>query len=157
MKKQQIIQILSFIIGCLLVGFLSSFFAGNTIAATYATLSKPFFAPPANVFGPAWTILYVLMGISVYLIWQEKENHDISSAIKFFVIQLILNFFWTIIFFRWNNLGFAFYEILVLLVSIGLTIFYFKKISKTAAYLLLPYVLWVLYATILTFSIWNLN
>lgn len=157
MKKKQIIQIFLFVAGCLFVGFLSTFFAGNTTAATYATLSKPFFAPPASVFGPVWTILYILMGISFYLVWREKHNQDISLSVKFFVGQLVLNFFWTIIFFGWNDIGFAFYEIILLFGTICLTIFYFNKISKVAAYLLIPYALWVLFATILTYSIWNLN
>ncbi|MFA5080623.1 MAG: TspO/MBR family protein [Candidatus Paceibacterota bacterium] len=157
MKMQKYIKPLLFIAGCLVVGFLSSWFAGEGIVATYLSLARPVFAPPSWIFGPVWTILYIMMGISLYLIWKKRKEYKINTALTLFFIQLFLNFFWTIIFFRWHNLSLAFYEIFALLLTIGFTIFYFKKISKMAAYLLIPYVLWVFFATILTFSILNLN
>jgi tryptophan-rich sensory protein len=136
---------------------LSSFFSGDSVAATYATLTKPTFSPPSFVFAPVWTILYAMIGFSFYLIWRERKDNDVSKQIRLFAIQLVLNFFWSIIFFGWNNLGLAFYEILALLVSIVFMIFSFHKISKTAAYLLVPYALWVSFATLLNYFIWMLN
>jgi len=157
MKKNSKFQIFTFIIACLGVGFLSSYFSGNSVAVTYATLSKPFFAPPSSVFGPVWSILYILIGIAAYLVWKQKDEIDTTKAMRLFVAQLVLNFFWSIIFFRWHNIGLAFYEIVALLILVILTITAFHKISKKAAYLMIPYALWIAFATLLTYSIWINN
>ncbi|MDD5639768.1 MAG: tryptophan-rich sensory protein [Candidatus Pacebacteria bacterium] len=157
MKIQKYIKPLIFIAGCLAIGFLSSWFAGESIVVTYLSLTRPVFAPPSWIFAPVWTILYIMMGISLYFVWEKRKEHKINTALTLFFVQLFLNFLWTIIFFRWNNLSLAFYEIFILLLTIVFTIFYFKKISKMAAYLLVPYALWVFFATILTFSIFYLN
>jgi tryptophan-rich sensory protein len=157
MKIQKHIKSLWFIAICLGVGFLSAWLAGNEITATYFSLNKPIFAPPHWIFAPMWSILYILMGVSVYLIWEKRKEYKVTTPLTLFFVQLFLNFFWTIIFFRYNNLSLAFYEILTLLIVIFFTFYYFKKISKAAAYLLVPYILWVFFATILTFSILNLN
>ncbi|MDD4409579.1 MAG: tryptophan-rich sensory protein [Candidatus Pacebacteria bacterium] len=156
MKKHNNLQMLMLVIGCVLIGFSSSLFSGN-IPANYATLTKPFFSPPGYVFAPVWIVLYVMMGVSIYLVLKEREEHDVSKAVRFFIAQLVLNFFWSIIFFGWSNLSLAFYEILTLLVLIIFTIFSFHKVSKVAAYLLIPYALWVAFATLLTYSVWTLN
>jgi tryptophan-rich sensory protein len=157
MKIQNNISLLLFVVGCLAVGFLSSWLSGDGIVATYFSLNRPVFAPPHWLFAPVWGILYIMMGVSAYLIWNKRKEFKINKALTLFFVQLFFNFLWTIIFFRWNNLSLAFYEILTLLVFIILTIYYFRKISPTAAYLLVPYAIWVLYATVLTFSILNLN
>ncbi|MCK9393577.1 MAG: TspO/MBR family protein [Candidatus Paceibacterota bacterium] len=157
MKIQKYIKPLLFAIICLTVGFLSSWFTGEGVAATYLSLTRPIFAPPGWLFGPVWAILYAMMGVSFYLIWEKRNEFKINTASTLFFVQLFLNFFWSIIFFRWHNLSLAFYEILILLIILFFNFYYFKKISKTAAYLLIPYILWVFFATILTFSILNLN
>ncbi len=157
MKKNNYLYLLLSIGFCLLVGFGSSYFSGSSVAITYATLTKPVFAPPGYVFGPVWTILYAMMGVAFYLIWVKKDQYKNSKAIGLFIVQLILNFFWSIIFFGWQNIGLAFYEILTLLIVIIFTILSFYKISKTAAYLMIPYALWVAFATFLTYSILVLN
>ncbi|MCK9578109.1 tryptophan-rich sensory protein [bacterium] len=157
MKFKINISLLLFIVGCLFVGFLSSFFSGEDIVATYFSLNRPSFAPPHWLFAPVWTVLYITMGVSVYLVWQKRDSQKIGNKMIIFFTQLFLNFWWPIIFFRWNNLSLAAYEILVLLVLIVVNIFCFKKVSPLAAYLLIPYAIWVFYATILTFTILSIN
>lgn len=149
-------QLLLSILGCLAVGLLSSLLSGSDVAAIYATLNKPFFAPPDYIFGPVWSVLYVMMGVSLYLVWREKEDKDAVSALRLFFVQLLLNFLWSIIFFGAQDFGLAFYEIVLLLITVVMTIISFKKISRAAAYLLIPYALWVAFATLLTYSIWTL-
>ncbi|MDO8585285.1 MAG: TspO/MBR family protein [bacterium] len=131
----------------------------------YAGLIKPAINPPAWVFGPAWTTLYALMGISLFLIW--KEHSSILQNVRMFriwkigvavfFIQLALNTLWSVIFFRLHLLGGAFIEIIFLWLAILVTIIAFAKISRPAAYLLLPYILWVAFAAYLNYSIWALN
>jgi tryptophan-rich sensory protein len=139
---------------CLLVGFTSSFFTTASISTWYKDLNKPSFNPPNYLFGPVWTILYLLMGISLYLVWNNSTD---KVAIVFFIIQLALNFLWSFLFFQLKNPLLALIEILVLLAFIIATTIKFYPISKTAAYLLIPYILWVSFATILNFSIYWLN
>lgn len=154
------------LVGCigvsLLAGFIGSFFTMSEIPTWYAGLEKPFFNPPNWVFGPVWTLLYILMGTSLYLVVstavKKKEKvHARTVAVTLFFIQLILNFAWSIIFFGLHQIGVAFLEILVLLVVLILTMVYTKRISKTGAYLLIPYIAWVSFATILNFSVFVLN
>lgn len=144
---------------CLGVGILGSFFTISAIPTWYATLNKPIFSPPNWVFGPVWTILYILMGISLYLVW-SKKNPSTSLRIKVpavFWIQLVLNASWSIIFFGMRNSTLALVDIIALWIAIVLTIKTFYPISKTAAYLLIPYLLWVSFATILNLMIVLLN
>lgn len=136
---------------CLGVGIVGSFFTTSSIPTWYATLNKPFFSPPNFIFAPVWTTLYILMGISLYLVWQKGKVPTI------FWIQLILNFLWSILFFGLKNPVLGFVEIVVLWITIFLTIKNFYPISKWAAYLLIPYLLWVTFASILNLSIVILN
>jgi tryptophan-rich sensory protein len=126
--------------------------------AWYATLNKPFFTPPAWVFGPAWTILYIFMAISAFLVWRKGfKKKQVGSALKLFAIQLVLNLLWSPVFFVAHNPLLAFAIIVVMWVFILKTILAFGKIDKTASYLLYPYILWVSFASILNFSVWFLN
>lgn len=136
---------------CLGVGGLGSFFTVSSIPTWYATLNKPVFSPPNWVFGPVWTILYFLMGISLYLVWQKKKVPAV------FWVQLALNALWSIIFFGLKNPVLAMLDIAALWIAIYLTIKSFYPISKIAAYLLLPYLIWVTFASILNLSIVILN
>ncbi len=141
----------------LLVGFLSSYLVRDTYE-TFESLIKPSFAPPASVFAPVWTVLYILMGIASYRIWMYGTNRqDVCSALLYYGLQLIFNFMWTIIFFGLGLRGFAYVEILILLLLIIITTIKFYRIDKLAGYLLLPYLLWVSFASILNLSIWLLN
>lgn len=139
------------------LGSLGGIFTVGEIPNWYAGLNKPFFNPPNWLFGPVWTLLYILMGISLYLIWKLSSSEERTRAIWLFSIQFVLNFFWSIIFFKYHLLGWAFVEIMAMWVFILLTILQFKQLSSWAAYLLLPYLLWVSFATILNASIWWLN
>lgn len=156
MKKIWKIGIAVFV--CLAVGGLSGFATADAIQGWYLTLNKPSFNPPNWVFGPAWTTLYILMGIAAGLVWSTGwQEPDVRSALAIFGTQLLLNGLWSIIFFTWQSPLWALIEMLVLLGFILLTIVRFKPISATAAYLLVPYVLWVSFATVLTAAIVYLN
>lgn len=136
---------------CLGAGVLGSFFTISSIPTWYATLNKPFFSPPNWVFGPVWTTLYILMGISLYLVWQKKKVPSI------FWIQLALNAVWSIVFFGLHSPFLALLTIIALWVTIVSTIKSFSKISKLSGNLLIPYLLWVSFASILNLSIVFLN
>lgn len=142
----------------LLIGFSSGFFTITDVGSWYQTIQKPAWNPPNWIFGPVWTTLYILMGIALFLIWKKEGNNKLKkAAIILFAIQLVLNFFWSIIFFNQHQIGWALVEIVILWLSILLTIFVFAKIDKIAAWLMAPYIAWVTFATILNFTIWQLN
>lgn len=139
------------------VGALSGFLgmAGNE---QYIKLKRPAFSPPGYIFPIVWTILYILMALAFYRIWMNgKQGEDIKKGVILYFIQLFLNFLWSIIFFRFNLYGIAFIELLILLVFIVLTTFEFYKIDKIAAYLMIPYIIWVSFAGILNGAIWLMN
>ncbi|MDD5568905.1 MAG: tryptophan-rich sensory protein [Candidatus Pacebacteria bacterium] len=156
-KLSNIIALIGFIIFPLFVGFLSAFFAGGSFAETYAVLEKPFFSPPAWLFQPIWIILYILMGVAAFLIWQKKEEKNIKPAIIVFLAQLFLNYLWSIIFFGLGNFYLALIDIVLLWIVIIINIVVFYKISKPAAWLLVPYLLWVTFASVLNYMVWRLN
>lgn len=144
--------------GCELVGLLSTPFTISSIPTWYAGLTKPSFSLPNWIFGPVWTILYFLMGVSLFLIWKKGiKEKEIKIAIYIFLIQLFLNFIWSIFFFGLRQPLLAFVDIIALLAGIVLTMMKFGKISKTALYLLIPYLLWVFFAAILNGAIVILN
>lgn len=143
---------------CLLAGGLGTIFTVSAIPTWYASLHKPFFSPPNYLFGPIWTLLYMLMGISVAIIWQKGlKNKKIINAIYLFIVQLGLNAIWSPVFFGAKNLLFALLIIVFMWIYILKTILAFRKIDKTASYLLYPYLAWVSFASILNFSVWLLN
>ncbi len=143
---------------CQGAGVLGSLFTSPAITTWYASIQKPSFNPPNWIFAPVWTLLFLLMGISLYLIWDKGlENKKAKTAIFLFAIQLVLNILWSIIFFGLKSPLYAFIEIIMLWFAILFTIISFYKISKTAAFLLLPYILWVSFASVLNFSILTLN
>jgi translocator protein len=140
-------------------GGLSGFFTTAEIPGWYQTITKPSWNPPSWLFAPVWTTLYILMGIALYLVW---KNETVDARIKrtaliLFAVQLILNFFWSLIFFKQHQIGWAFAEIIVMWIFIVLTIFAFAKINNTAAWLLVPYICRVSFASILNYMIWKLN
>jgi translocator protein len=119
----------------------------------YDLLVKPALNPPSWVFGPAWTVLYVLMAVAALLVWKKKK----WNALAVFGIQLGLNLIWTPLFFGLHSPGWAFVDIVLLWAAIVWTIVAFSKVSKTAAWLLAPYILWVSFAAYLNLSVWMLN
>jgi benzodiazapine receptor len=122
--------------------------------AWYMALSKPSWNPPAWIFGPAWTLLYTLMAIAAWLVW--KRDGWRRPLVLYFV-QLVLNAAWTPIFFGAHELGWAFAVIIALWLAIGFTMLTFLRVSKAAAYLLMPYLAWVSFAAFLNFTLWRLN
>jgi len=143
---------------CLVAGGLGTIFTISSIPTWYAFLNKPFFSPPNYLFGPVWTILYILMGVSLALIWQKGiKKRTVRDAMFLFGIQLLLNALWSPVFFGVRNLFLALIIIVLMWIFILKTILAFAKIDKTASYLLYPYIAWVSFATILNFSVWFLN
>ena len=158
MKIENIIKLAASIIICLMAGFIGSVFTVDSIQTWYMGIEKPFFNPPNWVFGPVWTTLFILMGISRYLVWSRGiKTNDAKIALTLFAAQLVLNVLWSIIFFSLKSPFYAFIEIVILWTAILLTIIWFRKISKTAGYLLVPYILWVSFAAVLNLSIFLLN
>ena len=143
---------------CFLVAFIGSALTLPSIPAWYSMLNKPIFSPPNWIFGPVWTILYFLMGLSLYIIWNKNlKNKNKDQAIKIFILQLILNLSWSFVFFSLHQPLLALITIIILWFFILMTIKYFYKISKLAAYLLIPYILWVSFASLLNLFIVGLN
>ncbi len=125
--------------------------------AFYAQLIRPAWAPPAWAFGPVWSVLYLLMGIAAWLVWRERGAGDLRLALALFMAQLCANALWSWLFFAWRNGAFAFAEVLLLLGLIAATATVFRRISRLAALLMLPYLAWVCLATALTWSVWRNN
>ncbi|MFH1541625.1 MAG: TspO/MBR family protein [bacterium] len=147
---------------CVLVvffaGFIGQLFTFPSIATWYAALNKPFFNPPNWIFGPVWTTLYLMMAVAAYLVWQKGwGDKSVRTALFIFLIQLMLNSLWSILFFGLHQPIWAFIEIIFLWSAILLTILRFKKLSQPAAWLLIPYLLWVSFASLLNLFIVMLN
>ncbi len=157
MAKTIIRLIISLVI-CQLAGILGSIFTTPSIPTWYASLKKPSFTPPNWLFAPVWIFLFFLMGISLFLIGQKGIGYPlVKRALLIFFIQLIFNILWSFLFFGLKSPLFGFIEIILLWVLILLTIIFFLPISKIAGLLLLPYLIWVSWATVLNFAIWRLN
>lgn len=135
-----------------IAGIIGSLFTSPAISTWYANLQRPSFSPPNWIFGPVWILLYFLMGLSVYLIWEKNQK-----ATWLFWIHLIFNATWSIIFFGLQNPGLAFINIIIIWILIIALIIKFYKINKLSSYLLVPYLLWVSFASILNYFIWYLN
>ena len=153
------LRIVYIVVICLAVGYLSSLITQSSITTWYPTIKKPFFNPPNWVFAPVWTILYIMMGIAAGLVWDKLEENKelVKKGLFLFTIQLLLNLLWTYLFFGLQNILLALLEIVLLLLIIYETYLVFKKIDNTAGKLFIPYIAWVVFATILTISIYFLN
>jgi translocator protein len=139
------------------VGAIAGMFTAQAVPEWYATLNQPSFNPPNWVFGPVWTTLYLIMGISFFLIWKLEAGKQRNQAIGIFLVQLILNFGWSFFFFYFKMIGFALVEIIVLWLTIVLMLTRFYKLRPLAAYLNIPYLLWVTFATALNAAYYFLN
>lgn len=158
MKKIDLLKVAGFVLLCQLAGVIGTFFTFSAIPEWYAYLNKPSFSPPNYLFGPVWTTLYTLMGISAYLVYKKgTKKKNTKEALNIFWIQLALNSLWSIIFFGMKNPTLAFIEIIIMWIAILITIIKFYPISKTSAYCLVPYIIWVSFALVLNFSIVTLN
>ncbi|MBU4351229.1 tryptophan-rich sensory protein [Candidatus Parcubacteria bacterium] len=158
MKQNNLLKLIGAIIGCQLAGLVGSIFTAPAINTWYSQINKPSFNPPNWIFAPVWTILFLLMGISFYLVWNKGlEDNKAKTAVLIFKVQLGLNILWSMLFFGLRQPLLAFIEIIILWGFILMTIIRFYKISRVAAYLLLPYLLWVGFASFLNYSILILN
>ncbi|MFH1405442.1 MAG: TspO/MBR family protein, partial [Patescibacteria group bacterium] len=158
MKITQIPKFVASIFICLCAGVVGSFANAGNINTWYATLQKPVFNPPNWVFGPVWTILYIMIGIALYLVWQKWKKDKFSRIVfVMFLIHLFVNAMWSVVFFGLHDIGKAFLVIIVLWLMIIALMFLFEKIDRKATLLFVPYLLWVTFAAFLNFSIWELN
>jgi tryptophan-rich sensory protein len=147
-----------FILVSLLAGGLGAFFTASSVKTWYATLNRPSFSPPDWLFGPVWTTLYIMMGIAAGLLWQQGiASPAVKAAIIAFAVQLALNAIWSPLFFGQHSPLFGLIDIILLWLAIVVTIILFWQVHRTAALLLVPYFLWVSFATILNLRLWQLN
>ena len=157
MKLAVVVKLIIVCILCFSVGLIGSFFT-TALSDWYQNLKKPSFNPPNWVFGPVWTALYIMMGISAFIVWQNGlDSYLVKIALGIFLIQLFLNAIWTPLFFGLKSPLLAFIDIVLLWFGILFTIFRFYGLSKSAALLLIPYLLWVTFASILNFAVLLLN
>jgi tryptophan-rich sensory protein len=157
-KWINVLKLLVSICACLCAGLVGSFFTRTAVSIWYAALERPVFAPPNWVFGPVWTVLYIMMGIAAFLVWKKGwEHREVKLGLITFLVQLILNAMWSIVFFGFESPISGVVVILGLLVVILFTIIRFFRVSKVAGWLLVPYILWVSFAALLNISIWLLN
>ena len=156
---QKILRIATVVLTCVAIGYLSGTVTRESITTWYPTLVKPAFNPPNWIFAPVWTILYIMMGVAGGMIWNriDTDEENVKKAFKFFIYQLALNALWSYLFFGLHNPLLALIEIILLWLLIFETYNQFKKIENLAAMLLIPYLAWVSFATVLNASIWWLN
>ncbi len=157
MRITNLIKLTLWIVGCNLAGAIGSLVTVSSISTWYAPLIKPALNPPSWIFAPVWTALYTLMGAAAFIIAQKHKETNVRAALGMFAVQLALNAVWTFIFFGAHNFTASFIEIVVLWFAILATIILFYRISRLAAALLIPYLLWVSFATYLAYSFWILN
>jgi benzodiazapine receptor len=157
MKKQtQLIGLAAWIVGSFItagIGAAASIEAGPF----YAQLARPGWAPPASAFGPVWTVLYALMGLAAWLVWRTGGFRAASTALTLFLVQLGFNALWSWLFFGWNRGAWAFADIILLWALILATLVAFWRIRPLAGVLLLPYLVWVSFAAVLNYVVWQLN
>jgi benzodiazapine receptor len=155
----KITRILTMVVTCLAIGYLSGMVTRSAIVTWYPTLVKPSFNPPNWIFAPVWSMLFIMMGVAAGLVWNriEFEKEIVKKALVFFAIQLALNALWSYLFFGLHNPMLAGLEIIVLWLMIYETYIQFSKINRIAGYLFIPYLAWVSFAAVLNASIWWLN
>lgn len=158
MFKKKVVKIGLSIIVCISVGVFAAMSTQSSVNTWYTTINKPFFTPPNWLFGPVWSVLYVLMGIAAGLVWHKGFYHKwVKTALYHFVLQLILNAAWSILFFGLQCPLIALVDIIALFILLLFTIKWFKIVDKRAAYLLTPYAFWIAFAAMLNFEVWRLN
>ncbi len=156
-RARQIIGIVIAILVCFSAAGLGGMATTAGLKDWYPALEKPAWNPPDWIFGPVWTVLYLMMAISVWMIWRQVGFERGKKPLLIFAVQLVLNTFWSLLFFGMRQPGWAFAEIILLWLAIGLTIALFAKHSKPAAILMMPYWMWVSFAAVLNYTIWSMN
>jgi tryptophan-rich sensory protein len=155
-KTKQILGLAGWLIGSFITGAIGAF-ASASAASYYKQLVQPSWAPPAWLFGPVWSVLYILMGVAAWLIWREYGFRKAGAALWLYVVQLFANALWTWLFFVWHWGAVSLAEIVLLWALIAYTIVAFWRLNQLAAMLLVPYLAWVSFATALTLALWRLN
>jgi tryptophan-rich sensory protein len=151
------LALIGWLIVCFAVVGISSLFNAHAIPTWYAGLVKPPLNPPNWVFAPVWMTLYGLMAVSAWLVWKTRPSGCRRRGLLFFAVQLWFNYLWSWIFFHRHMIGIAFADIVALWLTILLTLLTFRKMSRPAAWLLVPYIAWVTFAGYLNFALWRLN
>lgn len=157
MKANQIGKLIASLLLPLAIGGIAGMFTTKAIPGWYATLNQPSFNPPNWVFAPVWTTLYIIMGISLFMIWRLDKSKERNQAIVIFMVQLLFNFCWSFFFFYFKMIGVALVDILVLWITIIFMLVRLYKIKPLAAYINIPYLLWVTFATALNMAYFFLN
>lgn len=158
MKINNFCKLIISVLICLSAGFIGSTFTTPSIPTWYATLNKPSFNPPNWLFAPVWTTLFILMGIAAFLIWRKGlKKKVVKNALIIFLVQLVFNTLWSFLFFKFHLPFWALMDIIVLWTLILLALIKFWKINKAAGILLIPYLLWVSFASFLNYTIYQLN
>lgn len=149
--------LLGFLAVTLLVGGVSGISTASSVTTWYAGLAKPSWNPPGWVFGPVWTLLYILMAVAAWLVWRERGVRPVRGALALYAVQLVLNGLWSPLFFGLRSPGAALAEIVPLWGSVLATLITFRRIRPAAGALFVPYLLWVTFATALNFAVWQMN
>ena len=123
----------------------------------YEGLQRPDWAPPGTVFGPVWTVLYLVMAVAAWMVWKARDFVGARVALMLFLVQLVLNALWTWLFFAWHQGALAFFEIILLWIAVAMTMNLFRRVRPMAGTLLIPYLAWVTFATALTYAVWKAN
>jgi benzodiazapine receptor len=155
-RRAQTLGFLGWLVLVLLAGGLGAL-ASVEAASFYAQLNRPGWAPPAGVFGPVWSLLYVLMAVAAWLVWREPAQPSRAPALGVFVLQLAVNALWSWLFFAWHRGAWALADVLLLVALIAVAIVLFRRVRPLAAWLLLPYLAWVAFASALTWAVWRAN
>jgi len=155
--NQNLMSLLVFLGVCLGVEAASGLVTRQSVSTWYVALNKPPWTPPGWIFAPVWTLLYVLMAVAAWLVWQRRASHPVTWAQGLFALQLLLNACWSFIFFGQRNLGLALLDIVLLLLALVVTVVCFWSIRPLAGALLAPYLVWVSFASALNYAIWRLN
>jgi translocator protein len=160
MPRSRLVDLLAlvlFVALCLGIGALGASVVDASVDSWYADLAKPSFTPPNAVFGPVWTVLYVLMAVAAWRVWRAADRDTRRGPLTLFALQLALSLGWTVVFFGLQKIGAAVATIVVLDVGVVVTTLAFRTIDRLAALLMLPYLAWVVFATVLNIAIWRLN
>lgn len=160
MPRSRLIDLLGlafFVALCLAIGALGAAVVATSVDTWYADLIKPSFTPPDQVFGPVWTALYIMMAVAAWRVWRTADRDTRRGALTLFVLQLALTLGWTAVFFGLQKIGAALATIVVLDVGVVVTMLAFRSIDRWAGLLMVPYLAWVSFATVLTIAIWRLN
>ncbi len=155
MNKTDFWPCLAFVVLCLAISSISGWVTAHNVNDWYATLIQPSYSPPNWVFGPVWTVLYIMIGIAGGLLWVQRKSHP--WAFRWYIVQLIINFAWSFVFFGAELIGWALLDICLLWASILITIICAYRANRWAAFLLMPYFMWVSFAVTLNASLFYLN